>query len=139
MSRREKSDEALHVLLADAGEFRPVLPEGLPGDALLLAAQAEQDPSRAGVPFLDRPDAAPNDLPAQRWGIVAPEGNDGDALLEAIAPLRALREHEQGAPAMVFRLPHLDLPRAGRRPEHCRRRAPVQLPALSEAASAQGT
>lgn len=109
MSIHEKSGDALHVLLADADELRPVLPEGLADNAILLAAQAEQDPGRAGVPFLDRPDADPNELPAQRWGLIAPEGEDGDALLDAISPLRALREHEQGTPAMVFRLPrHMD-------------------------------
>ena len=109
MPAHEQPDHALRVLLADSDELRPVLPEGLPGDSVLLAAQSEQDTGRAAVPFLDRPDADPNDLRAQRWGIIAPEGSDGDALLEAIAPLRALREQEQGALATVFRLPcHMD-------------------------------
>lgn len=99
------TSDALHLLLADAEAHRPVLEEGLERDAVLKVTEAEHDPNRADVPTLDRRDGDPNDLPAQRWGIVAPEGPEGDALLQAIAPLRALREREQRAPAKIFQLP----------------------------------
>jgi hypothetical protein len=57
----------------------------------------------------------PNDLPAQRWGVVAPEGPIGDRLLALIEPLRALRQEEQGAPVRVYRAPpNLDAPQAAR-------------------------
>src|SRR5262249_28261098 len=48
--------------------------------------------------------ADPNDLPKQRWGVIAPSGSDGDKLIEAIAPLIRLREAEQGAPAKIYRV-----------------------------------
>src|SRR5262249_29169966 len=42
----------------------------------------------------------------QRWGVIAPEGPDGDRALEAISPLLALRASEQGAPVMEpYRVP----------------------------------
>jgi hypothetical protein len=57
------------------------------------------------VPTRQSPDAGRNDLAAQRWGVIAPEGAVGDALLRVIAPLVAHREKEQGAPVKMYRVP----------------------------------
>ncbi len=57
------------------------------------------------MPTWQSPDAGRNDLAAQRWGVIAPEGAVGDALLRAIAPLIEHREKEQGAPVKTYRVP----------------------------------
>lgn len=57
-----------------------------------------------------RPDAlwsdehAPDDLIHQRWGVIAPAGDRGDRLIDAIAPLIDLRRRQQGA-VRVLRVP----------------------------------
>lgn len=98
-------DEALQLLLARADDRRPVLEEGLPAESTRDAPRPAPLPRRAeGVP-LERPDANPNDLAAQRWGVIAPVGTAGDAMLRAIEPLLQHREQEQGAPVMRYRVP----------------------------------
>jgi hypothetical protein len=57
------------------------------------------------VPTWESPDAGSNDLAAQRWGVIAPEGDVGDSLLRAIAPLLEHREKEQGALVKTYRVP----------------------------------
>jgi hypothetical protein len=47
---------------------------------------------------------APDDLERQRWGVIAPAGDDGDRLLDAIAPLVEQRRRQQG-PVTVYRVP----------------------------------
>ncbi|REG23534.1 hypothetical protein ATI61_1162 [Archangium gephyra] len=95
----------LHLLLARADDRQPVLPAGLPEETAQEAPRPEKLPGRAEVPSLEKPDANPNDLPAQRWGVVAPEGEEGEALLRALAPLMEHRERQQGAPVRVYRVP----------------------------------
>jgi hypothetical protein len=95
----------LHLLLAGADDLQPVLPSGLPEETAQGAPRPERLPGRAEVPSLEQPDANPNDLPAQRWGVVAPEGEEGEALLRALAPLVEHRERQQGAPVRVYRVP----------------------------------
>src|SRR5580704_14294320 len=102
MSERAE-DSSLELLLADADERRPMLAEGLPEEAASLAPKPRQVPGDALV--REALDANPNDLPAQRWGVIAPDGPRGDRLLQAIEPLIRLREHEQGAPAYCYRVP----------------------------------
>ncbi len=46
----------------------------------------------------------PNDLREQRWGVVAPEGPEGERLLELISDLRGLRSEQQGEEAVVYRV-----------------------------------
>lgn len=93
----------LDLFLADADEGRPVLKDSLPEDA---AKRARKPKEGAGDTFDRRLiDADPNDLALQGWAIVAPDGKEGDRMLEAIQPLRALREAEQNAPAKVYRVP----------------------------------
>ncbi|WP_437523239.1 hypothetical protein WME79_33725 [Sorangium sp. So ce726] len=94
-------DSRLDLLLADAEEFRPVLDEGLPGEA----AQRGPRPREKDSFERKRTDADPNDLTVQRWAVVAPRSREGSQLLEAIAPLIRLREEEQGAPVTVHRVP----------------------------------
>jgi hypothetical protein len=62
-------------------------------------------PGRIEVPSWESTDAAPNDLAAQRWGVIAPLGPLGDSLLQAIEPLIHHREREQGAPVKRYRVP----------------------------------
>jgi len=92
-------------LLAEATTSRPVLEEGLAREATEQAPRPWSLPGRAEALLLDAPDAAPNDLALQRWGVVAPEGRDGDVLLEAIQPLMAYRSGQQSAPVKVYRVP----------------------------------
>src|SRR5262249_5011034 len=47
---------------------------------------------------------APDDLARQRWGVIAPAGDDGDRLLDAIAPLVEHRRRQQG-PVTIYRVP----------------------------------
>ncbi|MBN1209985.1 MAG: hypothetical protein JXB05_34355 [Myxococcaceae bacterium] len=102
---RSASRSALQLLLASAEEHRPVLEEGLAAEATWDAPKPELLPGRVEVPTWERPDAAPNDLEAQRWGVIAPEGTLGDALLHAIAPLIEHRGKEQNAPVKTYRVP----------------------------------
>jgi len=93
----------IELLLAHADDHRPVLEEGLPVEATWQAPRPRHG-SRADVPTWAAVEADPNDLKQQRWGVIAPSGEEGDRLLEAIAPLVRLREEEQGAPARVYRV-----------------------------------
>ncbi len=95
----------MHLLLAHADEYLPVLDAGLAPEAVGKAPEPEQLPHRAEVPLLERPEAAPDDLPAQRWGVVAPQGEEGESFLQALAPLLHHREKEQGAPVRCYRVP----------------------------------
>ncbi|WP_437957613.1 hypothetical protein WME76_40905 [Sorangium sp. So ce119] len=92
----------LHLFLAHADDHAPVLDGGLPQRA------AEEAPEPAltlpGSKRLARPEGPPDALPEQRWGIVAPKGPIGDRLLRCVAPLRARREEEQRAEAVVYRV-----------------------------------
>jgi hypothetical protein len=103
---------SLELLLMHADDRRPTLEEGLP----LAAASDQPRPAASAMPeHLWDSGGDPNDLPAQRWGLVVPEGPAGDRLLALIEPLRRLRQEEQGAPVRVYRAPsNLDAPMAAR-------------------------
>lgn len=108
-------EDRLDLLLADAAEHRPVLDEGWPGET----SERGPKPKRAKEVRRDdsfnrrRTGEALNDLPVQRWAVVAPEGKEGSQLLSAIAPLMRLREEEQRAAVTVYRAPTgMDAPRA---------------------------
>src|SRR5262249_52373786 len=104
-SQRQGDSMDLELLLANADDGRPTLEGGPP----LESAANEPDPDA------DRPPGAPNfydfsedpnDLALQRWGILAPEGAEGDRLLEIVEPLRRQRESDQdGAPVQIYRAP----------------------------------
>jgi hypothetical protein len=95
----------LHLLLARAEDHQPVLEQGLAVEALQGAPKPTALPGRVEVPKWQSADAGRNDLAAQRWGVIAPMGELGDALLRAIAPLIEHREREQGAPVKTYRVP----------------------------------
>lgn len=82
-----------------------MLEEGLAEEVLRDAPRPELLPGRVEVPKWERLDASPNDLEAQRWGVIAPEGALGDALLQAIAPLLEHRGKEQGVAVEPYRVP----------------------------------
>lgn len=103
--KRSEFLQGLQLLLADARDHRPVLEEGLAVESTRKAPRPRALPRRVEVPTWERPDVDPNHLGAQRWGVIAPEGELGDSLLRAIAPLIALREEQQGAAAKVYRVP----------------------------------
>lgn len=98
-------DEQIDLLLAYADEYEPVLRDGLARDSSEQAPKPKKAVRGDDAPDWLRTDADPNDLALQRWGIVAPEGKDGDRLLESLSPLLRLREREQNAPVMVYRVP----------------------------------
>lgn len=93
----------IELLLAHADDHAPVLAEGLP----LGAAADTARPPEAPLPKELRHDSRdPDVLSVQRWGVIAPEGPQGDRLLALIAPLiRARREAQQGAEVRVYRVP----------------------------------
>ncbi|MCU0687111.1 MAG: hypothetical protein MUF34_33520 [Polyangiaceae bacterium] len=93
-------ERRLDLFLADADQRRPVLEEGLPSKAALLAPR----PTSEHIKELRRIEENWNDLSLQGWALIAPEGKAGDRMLEAIEPLRKLREAE-GAPVKVYRAP----------------------------------
>ena len=90
------------LLLAGADDRRPVLPEPL---SLATVARPPALEERLFFSrFLRDEGANPNSLSSQHWGVIAPRGSAGDALLEAIRPLIDLRANEQGAPVHVYRV-----------------------------------
>jgi hypothetical protein len=92
----------VQLFLAHADDQRPVLDEGLPWSAALDAPSPEEpprDPER-----LANLHGTPNDLPKQRWALVAPKGPEGDRLLSLVGRLRKKREEEQGQDALVYRV-----------------------------------
>jgi hypothetical protein len=93
-------DDPLQLLLASAGDYHPALADGLPAETLETAKK----PKHKASPLKDKRDVDPNDLPAQRWGVIAPKGSVGGRLLEAVAPLIRLREGEQGAKPKEYRV-----------------------------------
>lgn len=98
-------NDRLDLLLASGDELEPILRDGLSGDALESAPKPKKAIRGDDAPDWLRTDADPNDLTLQRWGVVVPEGKTGDRLLETITPLIRLREAEQGAPIMTYRVP----------------------------------
>ncbi|WP_052519401.1 hypothetical protein [Archangium violaceum] len=92
--------ESLNLLLTQADTRRPTLAQGLP---LNTAEQAPAPEKVAG--HLRDVGGDPNSLPDQRWGLVVPEGREGDRLLALLEPLKRKREEDQQAPARVYRLP----------------------------------
>jgi hypothetical protein len=99
------ADDRLDLLLADGDEGRPVLAEGLPSSALEGAPRPRKSRDPDEKPGLAPYGVALNDLPRQRWAVVAVQGREGDRQLEAIHDLLALREREQGVAPPIYRVP----------------------------------
>ena len=98
-------DTALELLLYDADRQAPVLASGLPESALLGVQAPERVPRGQDSMHLEALDRDPNDLAAQRWAVIAAEGERGDAAIEAVRELIAHRHAQQGAAPTIFRVP----------------------------------
>lgn len=92
----------LELLLAHADTREPVLCPGF-DDSVLRNPPSIQGLSRPKYLWSDAGDL--DDFPAQRWGIVYPQGPEGERLLELIAPLRELRQEEQGGEVRTYAVP----------------------------------
>ncbi|OJT21796.1 hypothetical protein BO221_23770 [Archangium sp. Cb G35] len=103
-SAEQPQREDLELLLVHADDQHPVLEGGLEPKSVWNAPKPESLPGRVEVPTRDMRHGDPNDLPAQRWAVVAPLGDEGDALLQAVEPLVRQREQQQGAPVMRYRV-----------------------------------
>ncbi|MCE9671582.1 hypothetical protein LY474_27625 [Myxococcus stipitatus] len=94
---------AIELLLSHADTHAPVLETGLEAESLRAIASVPLSRTRRSR-YL-RSTGNQNDLREQRWGLVVPEGEEGQRLLDLIAPLRELREREQGGhSAQVYRV-----------------------------------
>ncbi|MBK8262565.1 MAG: hypothetical protein IPK80_14680 [Nannocystis sp.] len=99
-SGQDNSD--LNLLLSYAEEREPVLAEGLPHDS--AGEERAEGDGLTGLSFYDL-GAAGNDVGAQGWGVIAPEGKRGDELLARIQPLIAARGQMQDEPIRIYRVP----------------------------------
>lgn len=88
------------LLLVNADDRAPML-EGV--DRMAAGGAPAPDP-RPKPEELWGDEAAPDDLERQRWGVIAPAGDDGDRLVDAIAPLLEHRRRQQGQ-VRVYRVP----------------------------------
>jgi hypothetical protein len=98
-------DHHLGLLLCDADDRAPVLAGGMPDASLADAPAPARGPAGEDSLHLEALDRDPNDLEAQRWAVIAPEGPDGDAALAAVRALVEHRRAQQGAEPAVFRVP----------------------------------
>jgi len=89
------------LLLVDADQHRPLLEEQ-PSSS---AASESRPNDTAKTPYLWNERAHVDDLSEQRWGVIAPEGAEGDRLLAIARPLLRKREEDQGAPPIIYRVP----------------------------------
>ncbi|HEX4421078.1 MAG TPA: hypothetical protein VH165_24340 [Kofleriaceae bacterium] len=90
----------IDLLLVDAERRAPVLPEV----ERMAASRAPAPEPRPRPETLWGDEHAPDDLARQRWGVIAPAGEAGDRLIDAIAPLIELRRRQQGA-VQIYRVP----------------------------------
>lgn len=90
------SERSIHLLLGHADDRSPVLGEGLP---------AEAEEIGIGEGEAEAPLVGADALAESGWGVVAPSGEVGDAMLTAIAPLLAHREAGLGRAVRVVRAP----------------------------------
>src|SRR5262245_2726789 len=86
----------LNLLLSHDDDGEPVLKEGLSDEAASKAERIDDDLQN----FWDEAELA-DDLEAQRWGVIAPEGPEGDRLLELIRPLINARREAQGGDEVI--------------------------------------
>ncbi len=97
-----QADDTLGMLLS-MDDGRPYL------DALPASSTREGELQREiEKKIYSDPTGDPNDLAAQGWSVIAPEGSAGDRLLEIVRPLLAKRAEDQGLEVgelRVFRVP----------------------------------
>ena len=99
---RSANTPTIQLLLNHADDHSPILADGLPEAAIGEPTIASEE--LAPLSFYDG-GAAGNDLEQQGWGVIAPHGERGDAMLAAIAPLIRRRAAQQGRPVRVYRVP----------------------------------
>ncbi|WP_437631112.1 hypothetical protein [Sorangium sp. So ce854] len=94
----------LQLLLTPYDGREPVLKDGL---SIGAAARADTTDRKDVTPehFWDET-GDPDDLEEQRWGVIAPEGAEGDRLIALVQPLiDARREAQGGHEVMIYRAP----------------------------------
>lgn len=102
MPKQNAPSPPLRLFLADAYTSEPLLRRALPRSA----AKNQDAPEKVDdTGFLWKRGGDVNDLTGQRWGVIAPEGPEGDRLLKLIAPLIEHRGKQQGAPVKRYRCP----------------------------------
>src|ERR1700683_1270619 len=100
----DNPDDRIDLLLAAADDGRPVLEDGLPGEAAQGAPPPKKAKNVDEKGGLEDHSADLNGLPKQKWAVIAVEGREGDKQIEQIRALIELREREQGAPAQIYRV-----------------------------------
>jgi hypothetical protein len=94
---------AIQLLLSHADDHQPALADGLASDTVGHAAAPASLP--APKQLLDR-GGDPNDLGAQRWALIVPEGEAGRRLEALVQPLVEKRRADQGGrDVRVYRVP----------------------------------
>jgi hypothetical protein len=91
----------IDLLLVNADDRAPMLESGV--DRMAASGAPAPDP-RPKLEELWGDEDAPDDLARQRWGVIAPAGDDGYRLIDAIAPLIEHRRRQQGQ-VRVYRVP----------------------------------
>ena len=95
-------EEAFELLLADGRSGEPTLDQGMPQNTASHMQRLEQ----VDASHMLNTGKDPNLLPVQRWGVVAPEGAEGDRLLALVKELVDWRQECQGgAPVSIYRVP----------------------------------
>jgi hypothetical protein len=92
----------LNLLMVHADDHAPVLAEGI-AESTAQGQHVGGATDEAGH-FWDE-GGDPNDIELQRWGVIAPQGPEGDRLLALIRPLIEHRQAQQGDPVRVYRVP----------------------------------
>lgn len=91
-------------LLLFAGDARRPVADGSVPSAEAGGMRRPDDTAALGFMMSDRDHI--DDLPRQRWGVIAPEGPEGDRLLEAVRPLLDRRREQCGMDEdIVYRVP----------------------------------
>jgi hypothetical protein len=93
----------MNLLLAHSDDGSPVLE--LDPEASSAAREASPVRRRPPEGFLADITADANDLARQGWAVVAPEGDVGDELVDAVRPLMEARATEQGSEVLLLRVP----------------------------------
>jgi len=96
------NDDDPQLLLVDADTHNPTFTGGVP----IGTARGQVVPKQAETAgFLWDELDSPNDLARQRWAVIAPEGEEGDALLGRIQPLITARHQQQDSEVKIYRVP----------------------------------
>ena len=92
----------LNLLMVHADDHAPVLADGL-AESTARGQPVPTQTDEAGH-FWDE-GGDPNDIAVQRWGVIAPQGPEGDRLLALIEPLIVHRQAQQGDAVRIYRAP----------------------------------